>query len=212
MESAFNMMEDHISAIKNAIIHEHLDKGGELGDRFESICLAFRGFDDPAFDLKENKDLLDDLLLFEKEVCVLEALNFLYGYIARMYLQTGDAERCIMYAQAALEVNRNAGDSVGVSAAQNVICDCAIAHDASAVAVEYFSKAQPYQIEMIEMLKMGSNDNEGKIRKILARKRRPVTYKYLETEQIMLKEQSVRFLMAAQGMSRETAKKYVMNR
>ena len=200
---------DYIRSIKASITGQEIEEGKLLSDRFFSLINNFRGFNDPNFDLQANKTLLVDLLDFEQNICSLEFLYFFYGYIARMFLQTGDVDKAIMYGQAALELNTRINDLNGVGAANNLLCDCAIAHDAALVGVEYFKKTQPHLLEQISYLEQMPNHNAKNIKKILARKNRPNTFKFFETKESQKKEESIRFLMISQGYSIATAKKYV---
>jgi tetratricopeptide (TPR) repeat protein len=207
--NAENVMFDHIRSIKTNIINNQVGRGHILAGRFFDICAKFRGFNAPGFALQENQDLLNDLLNFEKEICSFEFLYAFYGYIGRMYLQTSDVEKAIMYGKAALELNTKIKDYEGVGAANNLLCDCAIAHDAALIGVEFFRKAQPHLTDQISYLEQMPNHNAEKIQKILDRKRRPNTYKFFESKGSQDTEERVRFLMVAQGYSRATAKKYV---
>jgi hypothetical protein len=206
-----NIMFEQINSIKTNIINEQVEKGHLLAERFFSICAKFRGFDAPGFDLKENETLLNDLLEFEKNICSLEFLYTFYGYIARMYLQTSNVEKAIMYGQAALELNSRTNDLEGVGAANNLLCDCAIANDAALVGVQYFKKTQPHLTEQIALLETLPNHNSQKISKLLARKIRPSSYKYFYSKDSQHNEETIRFLMVSQNYSRATAKKYVNN-
>jgi len=208
---AENIMFEHINSINTNIINAQVGKGHLLAERFFSICAKFRGFDDPSFYLKENETLLNDLLEFEKNICSLEFLYPFYCYIARMYLQTSNVEKAIMYGQAALELNEKTNDLEGVVAANNLLCDCAIANDAALVGVEYFKKAQPHLTEQIAFFETMPNHNAEKISKLLARKSRPSSYKYFNSKDSQHEEESIRLLMVAQNFSRATAKKYVNN-
>lgn len=200
---------DNIRSIKASIISQQIEEGKLLSDRFFNLISKFRGFNDPKFDPRENKALLDDLLDFEKKICSLEFLYVFYGYIGRMFLQTSDVEKAIMYGQAALELNTRSNDLDGIGAANNLLCDCAIAHNAAFVGVEYFKKVQPHLVEQISYIEQMPNENANNIKKIIARKKRPSTFKFFETKDSQHNEESVRFLMNAQGYSRATAKKYI---
>ena len=203
------MMYDHIDNIKRIIIDEQIEAGHLLGERFFSICDKFRGFNHPSFNIDENKALLNDLLEFEKHICSLEFLYAFYGYIARMYLQTGDAEKAIMYGQAALELNTKISDIEGIRAANNVLCDCAIANDAALIGAQYFKRANPHFTEELKFYETLPNHNAPYISKLLSRKRRPSTFKYFDSEDCQREEETIRFMMMAQGYTRATAKKYV---
>jgi|GEM_PF-2421691 len=204
-------MYDHVQDIVNNIISEQLEEGHLLADRFFRICQEFRGFDAPNFDIDENTALLNDLLEFEKNICSLEFLYMFYGYIARMYLQTGNAENAIMYGQAAVELNEKVKDAEGVRAANNVLGDCAFANDAALVGVEFFEKAQPHSLHQIEHYKKLPNHNAHHINKLLKRKKRPSTFKYFESQEAQKQEESIRLMMVAQGCTRATAKRYCDN-
>lgn len=204
-----NPVFSHIHAIKTSIVNKQITEGKLLSDRFFSLIASFRGFNDPNFDLQENQNLLTDLLEFEKNICSLEFLYMFYGYIGRMYLQNGDMEKAVMYGQAGLELSIKIDDQEGVVASYNLLCDCSIASDAALIAVEYFKKAQPNSIDQIEFLKTMPNHNAEKVSKVLARKTRPSTYKHFNSEDAQHKEESIRFLMVAQGYSRATASKYI---
>lgn len=204
-------MYDHVQDIVNNIISEQLEEGHLLADRFFRICQEFRGFDAPNFDIDENVALLNDLLEFEKNICSLEFLYIFYGYIARMYLQTGNAENAIMYGQAAVELNEKVKDAEGVRAANNVLGDCAFANDAALVGIEFFEKAQPHALHQIEHYKKLPNHNAHHIKKLLKRKKRPSTFKYFESQDAQKREESIRLMMVAQGCTRATAKRYCDN-
>jgi hypothetical protein len=206
-----NPIYEHIGSIKQSIINQQIEQGKKLAERFFSICSKFRGFDDPSFDVEENKLLLNDLLDFENGVCSLEFLYVFYGYIGRMQLQTGCLENAIKYGQAALEINTKINDVEGIGAANNLLCDCAIANDAAKIGVEYFKKTQPHLIEQITFFGTLPNHNAEKIRKLLARKGRPASLKHFDSKDSQHLEETIRFLMIAQNYSRATAKKYVGN-
>lgn len=206
-----NPIFEHIDSIKASIINQQIEQGKILAERFFSICTRFRGFDDPSFDIDENELLLIDLLDFENGVCSLEFLYTFYGYIGRMHLQTGCLEKAIKYGQAALELNTKINDFEGVGAANNLLCDCAIANDAALIGVEYFKKAQPHLKEQIAFFTTLPNHNAEKISKLLARKGRPASFKHFDSKESQHLEETIRFLMTAQNYTRATAKKYVGN-
>ncbi|WP_394222722.1 hypothetical protein [Alteromonas gracilis] len=204
-------MYDHVQDIVNNIISEQLEEGHLLAERFFRICQEFRGFDAPNFDIDENTALLNDLLEFEKNICSLEFLYMFYGYIARMYLQTGNAENSIIYGQDAVELNERVKDTEGVRAANNVLGDCAFANDSALVGVEFFEKAQPRSLPQIEHYKKLPNHNAHHINKLLKRKKRPSTFKYFESPETQKLEESIRLMMVAQGCTRATSKRYCDN-
>jgi hypothetical protein len=207
-----NPIDEHIASIKTSIINQQIEQGKILADRVFSICAKFRGFNDPSFDIDENELLLSDLLDYENAVCGLDVLYTFYGYIGRMQLQTGCLDKAIQYAQAALELNTKTNDLEGVSSANNLLCDCAIANSAALIGVEYFKRAQadnPHLKEQIAFLETLPNHNADKISKLLARKARPSSFKHFNTKASQHHEETIRFLMVAQNYSRATAIKYV---
>ncbi|MDA0152271.1 hypothetical protein OH460_08155 [Vibrio sp. Makdt] len=199
----------HINAVKEGILSQQIENGHELASRFFNICAAFRGFDDPNFNIDENTKLLEDLLCFEKEIGSLDFLYTFYGYIGRMYLQTGNPEKAVSYGQAGLELCIKERDDEGVKAARNLLCDIAIANDAALIGVEYFKKANPELKEEAAFFATLPNHNSTNVRKWLERKTRPTTYKYFESPDLKQREESIRMLMLAQGYSRATASKYI---
>ncbi len=207
-----NPIHEHIGSMKASIINQQIVQGKILSERFFSICHKFRGFDDPSFDIEENALLLRDLLDFEITVCSLDFLYMFYGYIGRMQLQTDCVENAIMYGQAALELNTRINDFEGIRSANNLLCDCAIANDAALIGVEYFKKAQPNLKEQIAFLEKLPNNNASKICKLLARKGRPASFKHFDSKDSQHLEEAIRFIMITQHCSRETAKRYIINK
>ena len=183
----------NIKAIKTSIINEQVEKGKVLARRFFSICAESKGFDAPRFDLKKNQALLDDLLEFEKNICNLEFLYEFYGYISKMYLQTSNIEKAIMYGQSALELNRKINNLERVAAANNLLCNCVIADDTALAKAEYFKKDQYHLIDQIALLEEIPNHNAEKITKLLARKSRPSSYKYFNSKDSQHKEEMMRY-------------------
>lgn len=202
-------IEEYISSIPQGLLDADIDRGHQLLRRFEGICSKFKGFNDPNFDLDDNKAVLNDLLIYESEACHLECMNFFYGYISRMYLQTGDPSKCIMYALAAIELNEQSGEREGVEAAKQVICDCATEHDASSIAAGLLKEIHPNLDEDIFFLSKLPNHNVGVINKLLKQKKRPPSYRHLKSEEAKLKERKIRAVMVVQRVSRATAMKTV---
>ncbi|PSU31702.1 hypothetical protein [Photobacterium lutimaris] len=208
---SMNKLYGHIDSIQHGILNQQVEQGKQLADRFFRICAEFRGFDDPGFIIADNQNLLEDLIQFEKVVCSLDFMYVFYGYIGRMFLQTGNPEKAVIYGLAALELCSKVNDYEGVKAAQNLLCDIAIANDAALVGVEYFKEANPSLIEEAEFFSSLPNHNSMQVRKWLKRKSRPATYKYFEAPEAKQKEEAIRFLMIAQNYTRATASKYVGN-
>ncbi|EKO3607135.1 hypothetical protein M6C35_002043 [Vibrio metschnikovii] len=201
----------HISLVSQSILSQQVEKGQELASRFFNICAAFRGFDDRSFDIDENKQLLEELLRFEKEIGSLDFLYVFYGYIGRMHLQTGNPEKAVCYGLAALELCTKEHDVEGIRAARNLLCDIAIANDGSSIGVEFFKLANPELKDEAAFFSTLPNHNVTEVRKWLKRKTRPSTYKYLKLPDLKKREESIRLLMIAQGYSRATASRYIGN-
>ncbi|OES24151.1 hypothetical protein [Alteromonas macleodii] len=210
--------DHHISSdvikMRDAIAQMHLDQGIALSERFHAMMSKFRGFHDPTFNLCENEQLLADMLEFEKNVCLLDMLESFYGYIARLYLQTGNTKQCVSYALAALELLKKNGDKEGVWATYMVICDCSLANSASSIAMEYYAKASDLQSgaamdpQIVIGIKQNPNNNAVEMRKLLKSKQRPSSLRYFKSEDTKLDEQQLRFIMVSQHVSRQTARKW----
>lgn len=203
------MTKDPIEQLINAINLADQKRAQSLLMRFETMMSKFRGFDDPSFDIEETTTLLQELLAFEKEMCSLLFLNVFYCCIARLYLHKNDIQMCIIYGLAALELNTKNEDSEGITAANMLLCDCALSNDASSVALEFFSKALP--IDPPEIMYSAPNSGESEVKKMLLTKRRPSTFKFFASNKELRTEQRVRFFMQANHVSRSTAQRSICN-
>jgi hypothetical protein len=200
---------DYVTSLKASVINRSIARGNDLGRRFGIMCASFRGFHDPSFDLEENKALLNDFLAYEDEAMKLDALLVFYSQIARMFLQTGDLENCIMYALAGKDANTLAGDEEGVLAAERVIADCCLVHDAADVSLEILKQIDVEIFKTLSARHSMPNQNEAKVRKLLARKRRPKSFAYLFPVDKRKDEENARFLAESMHMSIQTARNHV---
>lgn len=191
----------------NSAQRHQISQGKTLLEEVQTKLLSFRGFKHPSYDATEYMSLLQKLENFEKTNCVLEALSFFYGPIARVALNAGQIEKAVMYAVAGIEVCEHNKDSEGITTNQSILCDIALTIGSSVHAMPLFKVAHPQIRPPFQAVKSPKED--AIFARLLQSSKRPKTHAFMFDQELIKRENAIRFIMTQMGISRKTAMSYV---
>lgn len=191
----------------NSVQLHEIRQGKILHEEVQTQLLLFRGFNHPSYDVTVYIDLLQKLEIFEKTNCILEALSFFYGPIARVALYAGQIQKAVMYAVAGIEVCEHNKDTEGVITNQSILCDIALSIGSSVHAMSLFKVAHPHIQPPFQAVE--SPEEDAIFARLLKSSKRPKTHAFMFDHQLIVRENAIRLIMTQMGISRQTAINYV---